>query len=49
LQDLDFIDIRETARFDTFAGTSKEKAARSFGVEGANFFARRPLANGVGG
>ncbi|MBI3072586.1 MAG: hypothetical protein HYY84_10770 [Deltaproteobacteria bacterium] len=35
-----FSEIRVTARFDTFRGTSKEKTARKFGVEGINVFAR---------
>jgi len=46
--DLGFVDVREAGRFDSFAGTSKETAARAFGVEGANFFARRPFEAGTG-
>jgi hypothetical protein len=30
------------ARFDSFRGTSKEKIARKYGVEGVNVIARKP-------
>ena len=34
-------DVRLVKRFDSFAGTSKERTARKYGVRGANVFARR--------
>jgi hypothetical protein len=36
------VDVRLTRRFDCFRGTSKEKIARKFGVQGVNVFARMP-------
>lgn len=36
-----FSEIRVTHRYDPFRGTSKEKTARQFGVEGINVFARK--------
>jgi len=36
------VDVAVVARFDAFAGTSKENVARKFGVRGVNVFARKP-------
>ena len=36
-----FTDVRITERFDCFAGTSKEKTARRYGVMGVNLSATR--------
>ena len=33
--------VKVRARFDAFGGTSKERVARKFGVQGANVFAVR--------
>jgi hypothetical protein len=41
LAEVGFRDVRLTQRFYAFAGTSKERTARKYGVRGANFFARR--------
>jgi hypothetical protein len=34
--------VRVTDRFDCFAGTSKERTARTYGVSGINLSAARP-------
>jgi hypothetical protein len=34
--------VRVIERFDCFAGTSKEKVARKYGVRGANVVAYKP-------
>jgi hypothetical protein len=36
-----FADVRVTARFDCFGGTTKEKTARKYGVQGVNLHAIR--------
>jgi len=36
-----FEDVRIVGRFDCFAGTTKERTARQFGVYGVNFSALR--------
>ncbi len=36
-----FVDVAIVARHDAFRGTSKEKIARKFGVEGVSLTARR--------
>ncbi|MEO1232375.1 MAG: hypothetical protein AAFZ18_26105 [Myxococcota bacterium] len=41
LREVGLSEVREIRRFDAFAGTNKEHIARRFGVEGANFFARK--------
>jgi hypothetical protein len=38
------VDVQVVGHFDCFRGTSKEKTARKFGVQGANVLARRPSA-----
>jgi len=43
LTELGFEDVRVTARFDCFRGTTKENTARRYGVHGANVFARKPM------
>jgi len=35
------VDVKVVAHFDCFRGTSKEKVARKYGVQGANVIARR--------
>jgi hypothetical protein len=35
-------DVRITERFDCFAGTSKERVARKYGVIGVNVAATKP-------
>jgi hypothetical protein len=37
-----FTDVRVTESFDPFLGTSKEKTARHFGVQGVNVAAVKP-------
>ena len=44
LMALGFDDVRVTARFDCFRGTTKENTARKYGVHGVNVFARQPIA-----
>jgi hypothetical protein len=39
LADAGFTRVEVVEYFDAFAGTSKEKVARKFGVRGANFSA----------
>jgi hypothetical protein len=34
------VDVRE--HFDCFRGTSKERTARKYGVQGVNVYARKP-------
>jgi hypothetical protein len=36
-----FHDVATTARFDCFAGTTKERTARRYGVVGVNLSARQ--------
>jgi hypothetical protein len=36
-----FEDVRRVARFDCFAGTTKERTARRYGVVGVNLSAMR--------
>ena len=36
------VDARIVARFDCFAGTTKERTARRYGVGGVNLLAIRP-------
>lgn len=38
-----FIDVEIVERFEPFAGTSKEKITKKFGVVGVNVIARKPL------
>lgn len=42
LQQAGLIDVAIVRRFDTFLGTSKEKTARKFGVEGVSILGRKP-------
>ena len=42
MQRAGFVDIAIVARHDAFRGTSKEKTARKFGVEGVSLIARKP-------
>jgi len=44
LRELRFEEVRVTACFDCFGGTTKERTARKYGVRGANVLARRPNA-----
>jgi hypothetical protein len=37
-----FSDVRLTQRFDCFAGTTKERTARRYGVVGVNLSAKKP-------
>ena len=37
-----FVEVEIVARHDPFRGTSKEKTARKFGVEGISLIARKP-------
>jgi len=37
-----FTNVRITHRFDPFAGTTKERTARRYGVIGVNLTATRP-------
>jgi hypothetical protein len=39
-----FVDVRITDRFDSFAGTSKERTARKYEVIGVNLSAIKPGA-----
>ena len=39
--DARFADVKITHRFDCFAGTTKERTARRYGVVGANLSATR--------
>ncbi|MDF1837240.1 MAG: hypothetical protein P1V35_05175 [Planctomycetota bacterium] len=41
LRDLGFASVQETARFETFRGTSVETTATHFGVYGANLRAEK--------
>jgi hypothetical protein len=41
LEEAGFVRAGVIEFFDTFAGTSKEKTARKYGVRGANFIAFR--------
>ncbi len=36
------VDVGVVAHFDCFRGTSKERIARKYGVQGANLIARKP-------
>jgi len=42
MQRAGFVDVAIVARHDPFRGTSKEKTARKFGVEGISLIARKP-------
>jgi hypothetical protein len=42
LRTVGFTDVRVTATFDPFLGSSKEKTARHFGVQGVNVSAVKP-------
>jgi hypothetical protein len=42
LRQVGFAEVEVREQFDSFAGTSKERIARKFGVVGVNVFARRP-------
>lgn len=42
MQRAGFVDVAIVARHDAFRGTSKEKIARKFGVEGVSVIARKP-------
>lgn len=42
MQRAGFVEVAIVARHDPFAGTSKEKVARKFGVEGISLIARKP-------
>jgi hypothetical protein len=42
MQRAGFVDVAIVARHDAFRGTSKEKIARTYGVEGVSLLARRP-------
>jgi hypothetical protein len=42
MQRAGFVDVAIVARWDAFRGTSKEKIARKFGVEGVSLIARKP-------
>ncbi len=42
MQGAGFVDVAIIARHDAFRGTSKEKTARKFGVEGVSLMARKP-------
>ncbi len=42
LQAAGLADVRVTAHFDCFAGTSKERTARRYDVFGANVAGRKP-------
>ncbi len=41
LAQVGFRDVAVIERFDTFRGTSKERIARKYGVNGINVFARK--------
>ena len=41
LIDLGFTEVRVTAHFDCFRGTTKRNTARKYGARGANVFARK--------
>jgi hypothetical protein len=38
-----FVDVAITARFDPFAGTTKERTARRYGVVGVSLVAARTI------
>lgn len=42
LEEIGFLDVRIGPAFDTFADASGEKSARTFGVYGYPFWARKP-------
>lgn len=42
MQRAGFVDVAIVARHDAFSGTSKERVARKFGVEGISLIARKP-------
>jgi hypothetical protein len=42
MQRAGFVDVTVVARHDPFLGTSKEKLARKFGVEGVSILAHKP-------
>lgn len=42
MQRAGFVDVAIVVRHDAFRGTSKEKVARKFGVEGVSMIARKP-------
>ena len=42
MQRAGFVEVAVVARHDAFRGTSKEKIARKFGVEGVSLIARKP-------
>ena len=39
LRQTGFLNVRVCNHFDSFSGTTKEKVARKYGVQGANFIA----------
>jgi hypothetical protein len=41
LSGLGFEDVRVTAYFDCFRGTTKESTAKKYGVRGANLFGQK--------
>ena len=42
MQRAGFVDVAIVARHDAFRGTSREKIARKFGVEGVSLIAHKP-------
>lgn len=42
MQRAGFVDVEIVAHHDPFRGTSKEKVARKFGVEGISLIAHKP-------